>query len=154
MLLPFLALVAFACSKENAEPAEVQKPEFVNRSVDPLMATILPEFANTVKAYTFISSSDLIPNSPGFIFGGAPDGQVFLKNPDGSGYIVVTNHENTRALSRLYLDKKLNILKGEYIVDIDGGMFRLCSASLATPEFPTKSVCRIPSCSTSTCIPG
>jgi hypothetical protein len=32
------------------------------------------------------------------------------------------------------LDKKLNVTKGEYLVDTDGGMFRLCSASMATPE--------------------
>jgi len=49
---------------------------------------------------------------------------------------MVTNHENTWAVSRVYLDKKLNPVKGEYIVDTDGGMFRLCSGSLATPEEP------------------
>lgn len=57
-----------------------------------------------------------------------------MKNPDGSGYIMVTNHENTWAISRVYLDKKLNPTRGEYIVNTDGGMFRLCSGTLATPE--------------------
>jgi hypothetical protein len=74
------------------------------------------------------------PNSNNMVYGGAPDGQGFIKNPDGSGYIMVTNHENTWAVSRLYLDKKLNITKGEYIVNTDGGGFRLCSATMATPE--------------------
>jgi secreted PhoX family phosphatase len=131
LLLPILIMAA-ACSKEPATPVEA--PEFKDRSVDPLMATVFPEFSDKVKAYTFIGSSDVIPGSPAFVFGGAPDGQGFLKNPDGSGYVMVTNHENTWAVSRLYLDKKLNVVKGEYIVDTDGGMFRLCSATLATPE--------------------
>jgi secreted PhoX family phosphatase len=81
-----------------------------------------------------ISSDDTIKTTPDFLFGGGPDGQAFLKNPDGTGYIVVTNHEYTWAVSRIYLDKKLNPVKGEYLMDSDGGMFRLCSATLATPE--------------------
>jgi secreted PhoX family phosphatase len=120
-----------ACKKDDKTLAE--KPEFKNRSNAPSFVTIDPAFSG-VSAYTLISSSDTIPGYPNFVFGGAPDGQGFLKNPDGSGYIMVTNHENTWAISRVYLDKKLNPVKGEYIVNTDGGMFRLCSGSLATTE--------------------
>ncbi len=132
-LLPLLAIAAAfsACDKEDNN---AEKPEFKNRSNAESFVTIDPAFASAINAYTLISSSDTIPASPGFVYGGAPDGQGFLKNPDGSGYIMVTNHENTWALSRVYLDKKLNPVKGEYIVNTDGGMFRLCSGSLATPE--------------------
>jgi secreted PhoX family phosphatase len=87
-----------------------------------------------VGIYTLVSSEDAIPNSNNMVYGGAPDGQGFIKNPDGSGYIMLTNHENTWAVSRLYLNKKLEIVKGEYIVNTDGGMFRLCSGTMATPE--------------------
>jgi secreted PhoX family phosphatase len=99
----------------------------------PLMS-IDPFFQSKVKAYTLISSSDTLSASPQFIFGGSPDGQGFLRNPDGSGYIMVTNHENTWAISRVYFNKKLDPIKGDYILNSDGGLFRLCSGSLATPE--------------------
>jgi hypothetical protein len=129
--LAFLAVAVSSCKKNDSVAEE--KPEFINRSNAESFIEMFPEF-NGVKAYTLISSSDTIKNSPNFVYGGAPDGQGFLKNPDGSGYIMVTNHENTWALSRVYLDKKLNPIKGEYLVNTDGGMFRLCSATLATPE--------------------
>ncbi len=133
--------LAFGCKKkaddkkdEVIEPPLVEKAEFKNRSKSPSFVTIDPAFASTVSAYTLISSEDTIKGYPDFVYGGAPDGQGFLKNPDGSGYVMVTNHENTWAVSRVYLDKKLNPTKGEYIVNTDGGLFRLCSGSLATPE--------------------
>jgi hypothetical protein len=127
-----ISLGLLGCKKTEKTVKE-DRPEFKNRSNAENFVTIDPAF-NGVSAYTLISSSDTIPGSPDFVFGGAPDGQGFLKNPDGSGYVMVTNHENTWAVSRVYLDKKLNPTKGEYIVNTDGGMFRLCSGSLATPE--------------------
>jgi hypothetical protein len=126
-----LSLFLVSCKTDKA-PTE-EKAEFKNRSNAESFVKVDPAFPN-ISAYTLISSSDTLAGSPNFVFGGAPDGQGFLKNPDGSGYVMVTNHENTWAVSRVYLDKKLNPTKGEYIVNSDGGMFRLCSASLATPE--------------------
>lgn len=125
-------LLATGCNKKDSETVS-DKPEFKNRSNAEAFITIDPAFSG-VSAYTLISSSDTIPGYPNFVYGGAPDGQGFLNNPDGSGYIMVTNHENTWAVSRVFLDKKLNPVKGEYIVNSDGGMFRLCSGTLATPE--------------------
>jgi hypothetical protein len=135
-LIPIIVFAICGCKKKSSTDPIVteEKPEFKNRSNAPSFVTIEPDFANTIKAYTLLSSSDTIPGSPDFVYGGAPDGQGFLKNPDGSGYIMVTNHENTWAVSRVYLDKKLNPTKGEYIVNTDGGMYRLCSGSLATQE--------------------
>ena len=111
----------------------VEKAEFKNRSITPSFIKMGTEFSG-VGVYTLVSSEDSIPNSDSMIFGGAPDGQGFIANPDGSGYIMVTNHENTWAVSRLFLDKKLNIIKGDYIVNTDGGGFRLCSGTMATPS--------------------
>jgi Bacterial protein of unknown function (DUF839) len=126
-------LLIVGCKKDD-DNSNAEKPEFKNRSNAPSFVTIDPAFASTVSAYTLLSSSDTLAGSPSFVYGGAPDGQGFLKNPDGSGYIMVTNHENTWAVSRVFLDKKLNPLRGDYIVNTDGGMFRLCSGTLATPE--------------------
>jgi len=129
-----IASLAISGCDKKIDTVVTEKPEFKNRSNAESFLTIDPAFSSSVNAYTLISSSDTIPGYSNFVFGGAPDGQGFLKNPDGSGYIMVTNHENTWALSRVYLDKKLNPIKGEYIVNSDGGMFRLCSGTLATPE--------------------
>ena len=127
------ALLAVGGCKKNDTIPESQL--FTNKSVEPLLMNILPEFKG-VGAYTLLSTTDNLPDVKGgkFIYGGAPDGQGFLKNPDGSGYIMITNHENTWAVSRVFLDKELKPIKGEYIVDTDGGQFRLCSATMATPE--------------------
>ena len=132
ILLVTVAAIFSSCAKKD-KVAGVEKPDLKNRSNAPAFVEMFPEFS-AVKAYTLLSSGDTIQGSPNFVYGGAPDGQGFLKNPDGTGYVMVTNHENTWAVSRVYLDKKLNPVKGEYIVNTDGGMFRLCSASLATPE--------------------
>lgn len=133
-ILPILLFVVLihGCKSKDVDMIDNQ-PVLKNRSIAPAFIEMFPDF-NAVGINTLISTSDTIPGYPNFIYGGAPDGQGFLKNPDGSGYIMVTNHENTWAVSRVYLDKLLNPTKGEYIVDTDGGMFRLCSATLATPE--------------------
>ena len=122
-----------SCEKDNETTEINQSIEFKNRSITPSFVKMGSDFSG-VGVYTLVSSEDVIPNSGDMVFGGAPDGQGFIANPDGSGYIMVTNHENTWAVSRLHLDKKLDIVKGEYIVNTDGGMFRLCSATMATPE--------------------
>jgi hypothetical protein len=126
--------IIVSCNNDDestSTPAETV--EFKNRSITPSFVRMGSEFSG-VGVYTLVSSEDAIPNSGTMVYGGAPDGQGFIANPDGSGYIMVTNHENTWAVSRLYLDKKLNITKGEYIVNTNGGGFRLCSATMATPE--------------------
>ena len=135
LLVSLLATSAFvACNtEEETIPEVVETVEFKNRSLTPSFVKMGADFSN-VGVFTLVSSEDPIPNSNNMVYGGAPDGQGFIKNPDGSGYIMVTNHENTWAVSRLFLDKKLNIVKGDYIVNTDGGMFRLCSGTMATPE--------------------
>lgn len=135
-LATFLGATFFiSCSSDDnsttVEPS-LDTVEFKNRSVTPSFVRMGSEFSG-VGVFTLVSSEDVIPNSNNMVYGGAPDGQGFIANPDGSGYIMVTNHENTWAVSRLYLDRKLNITKGEYIVNTDGGGFRLCSATMATP---------------------
>lgn len=126
--------VFVSCDKDenNGTVNPAESVEFKNRSVTPSFVKMGSDFSG-VGVYTLVSSEDAIPNSNNMVYGGAPDGQGFIANPDGSGYIMVTNHENTWAVSRLYLDKKLNITKGDYIVNTDGGGFRLCSATMATP---------------------
>ena len=128
-----VSIIVSCNNDDDSTTTPAETVEFKNRSITPSFVRMGSEFSG-VGVYTLVSSEDAIPNSGTMVYGGAPDGQGFIANPDGSGYIMVTNHENTWAVSRLYLDKKLNITKGEYIVNTDGGGFRLCSATMATPE--------------------
>ena len=97
-LYTLAAIFIFATCDKDDTKNNTEKPEFKNRSNAESFITIDPAFTSSVSSYTLISSSDTIPGYPSFVYGGAPDGQGFLKNPDGSGYIMVTNHENTWAL--------------------------------------------------------
>ena len=105
-----VGLSLVSCDKDE-DNKSVSTVEFKNRSVTPALAKTFSEFSG-VDIYTLISSEDVIANSGNMVYGGAPDGQGFIDNPDGSGFIMLNNHENTWAVSRLYLDKKLNITKG------------------------------------------
>lgn len=122
-----------ACKKNNKEPETPQKIELVNQSVNPALIKTLTGFDN-LKVTTLISSDDVLAQSPNFIFGAQPDGAGMFKNPNGEGYIMINNHEILQSVSRIYLDKNLKPIKGEYILNSDGGQTRLCSATLATPE--------------------
>lgn len=102
-------------------------------SVTPSLVKTFPAF-NSVGINTLISSDDVLEESPGFVFGAQPDGAGLMKDPAGDGYLLIDNHEILRSVSRVYLNKNFKPVKGEYIVDADGGQWRLCSATLATPE--------------------
>lgn len=128
-----LSAVIVSCNQdEDSLDSAASAVEFKNRSITPALAKTFSEFSG-VGVYTLVSSEDPIANTNNMVYGGAPDGQGFIKDSQNDGFIMLNNHENTWAVSRLYLDKKLNIVKGDYIVDSNGGGFRLCSATMATP---------------------
>ena len=109
-----------------------------NRSVTPVLAKLLPGAAGgrvgaeTVKLYSLLSSDDQLEQSPKYVFGGSADGAGIFQNPDGN-YTVLVNNEDNFAVSRITLDKSFKPVKGEYVLNSDGGTWRLCSATLATP---------------------
>jgi len=71
-------------------------------------------------------------NSLSYTFGGSADGSA-LRKVNG-GYALIVNHEDNYAVSRVLLDETFKPISGEYILNSDGGKWRLCSATLATPE--------------------
>jgi hypothetical protein len=104
-----------------------------NHSVTPALIKAMPGFEN-LQTYSIISSDDKLPQSPGFVFGGSADGAGWLRSQDGKGFIYINNHEDNFAVSRITFDQTLIPVKGEYILNSDGGQWRLCSATLATPQ--------------------
>ncbi|KQS34038.1 hypothetical protein [Dyadobacter sp. Leaf189] len=129
-----LASMTFSgCALQDHTNQPVDPDKLVNRSVNPALIQSLPGFED-LKITTLISSDDQLPESPDFIYGAQPDGGAFMKNPNGEGFVMINNHEILFSVSRVYLDKELKPVKGEYIVDAEGGQWRLCSATMATPE--------------------
>lgn len=126
--------VACKKDKDNSEEVDVEQPaELKVQSVTPSLVKAMPGFEG-LNLLPLISSDDKLAESPGFIYGGQPDGAGLMKDPNSDGYLMITNHEILQSVSRVYLDKNMKPLKGEYIVDGTGGQWRLCSATLATPE--------------------
>ncbi|MBW8687024.1 PhoX family protein [Chitinophaga sp. B61] len=131
---PLVAAVLMAgCSNNDnpSTPPETGLP-IKTQSVTPSLVKALPGFDN-LKIYPLISSDDTLSGSPAFRYGAQPDGAGMIKNPNGDGYVMITNHEILFSVSRVFLDKELKPVKGEYIVDAQGGSMRLCSATMADP---------------------
>ncbi|CAN5583589.1 hypothetical protein BH10BAC2_BH10BAC2_11000 [soil metagenome] len=111
-----------------------------NYSVTPPLIKKLAGF-ESVEAFSLIGSDDTLQYSPNFVFGGSADGAGLLRLPDGgldgiaeAKYAYVVNHEDNFAVSRILLDKRFRPLKGEYILNSNGGTWRLCSATMATQQ--------------------
>ena len=126
------ATLVFTACNRNDKNDTATGIEFKNHSVTPSLVKKLPGFED-LQIYSLIGSDDVLEQSPNYIFGGSADGAGLLKNADGT-YTFITNHEDNFSVSRLTLDKNLKPLKGEYILNSTGGVWRLCSASMATPE--------------------
>src|SRR5215217_816169 len=126
-----IATVTFVACKKNNNTTETPTTvtELKDYSVNPSLVKTLSGFEN-VKVTTLISSDDKLSGSPDFVFGAQPDGAGMMKDPNSDGYIMISNHEILFSVSRIYLDKNLKPVKGEYIVDSEGGRMRLCSATL------------------------
>ena len=135
VLLGSLALSAAltGCNDSDGPAAPGSRVELKAHSVTPSLVKTLPGF-ESLQVMPLIGSEDVLSESPAFRFGAQPDGAGLLKNPLGEGFILINNHEIQQSVSRVYLDKTFKPVKGEYLVDYNGGLTRLCSATLATPE--------------------
>lgn len=137
VLWPFLglSLVALASCQHWFDFREENHPHhtkvnFKNYSETPPLIKKLDGFEG-VKVYTLISSADHFSLTPDFTFGGSADGSGLLRVSEGYSYIV--NNEDNFSVARIALDKTFKPVGGEYILNSDGGQWRLCSATLATP---------------------
>lgn len=132
--LLFLFLVSACNTDDNENPTTQVTNDVVlkNQSVTPaLVKTMLG--VTGVEVFSLVGSDEKLDQSPNFIFGGSADGTGMLKNTDGT-FTMLVNHEDNFAVSRITFDKTFKPVKGEYILNSDGGVWRLCSATMATPE--------------------
>ncbi|MEJ7769143.1 MAG: hypothetical protein WKF89_15095 [Chitinophagaceae bacterium] len=121
--------IFISCNKNPSRPPITPKPELANHSVTPAFLKKLTGFEK-MEIFTLISSEDRFAN---FRFGGSADGAGFIKEPGAGGYVMLVNNEDNYAVSKLYMDENLKPFKGEYALNSDGGQWRLCSGTLATP---------------------
>lgn len=119
-----------ACGEDAGSGPVTPAIQLTNTSRTPVLATAT---VPGVTMYSLVSSDDTLPQSPSFIFGGSADGAGVLKNSDGT-FTILTNHEDNFSVSRLTLDAQFRPVKGEYVLNSTGGRWRLCSATMATPE--------------------
>ncbi len=108
----------------------VEDPRYEDRSVTPALVRLVDP---SMQAISIISSDDVLPQSPLFVFGGSADGAGLVKNADGT-FTMLVNHEDNFSVSRITLDQEFRPIAGEYLLNSTVGLFRLCSATLATPE--------------------
>jgi len=133
-LLGAACIAMISCNEDDNNAKSVNREiDFSNHSPVPAFVYAMPGFEG-LQITSLISSSDALAQSPNFVFAGQPDGAGFMKDPDSDGYIMINNHEISQSVSRVFLDKSFKPVKGEYIVNSLGGMTRLCSATLASPE--------------------
>ncbi|NJL11809.1 MAG: hypothetical protein HC913_01475 [Microscillaceae bacterium] len=126
LALPF---VMVACSDDD--PSGTTSVTFENTSVTPAMVKAGPGAPSGMQIFSMFSSedTDFLP----YRFGGSADGAGMIPNGDGT-FTLLVNHEDNFAVSRLTLDRNMKPVNGEYILNSTGGKWRLCSATMATPE--------------------
>jgi len=102
-----------------------------NQSATPVLLKKQAGFED-LELFSLIGSDDVLAGSPNFVFGGSADGSDLLKNADGT-FTFWVNHEDNFAVSRITLDKTFKPTIGEYLLNSNGGTWRLCGATMATP---------------------
>ncbi len=113
-------------------PTEPTTVVLANHSSTPALITKLAGF-ESLEVFSLISSSDNFASPSPFKFGGSADGAGLMKISP-TRYSLLVNHEDNFAVSRVTLDGSLKPIAGEYVLNSNGGIWRLCSATLATPE--------------------
>lgn len=124
------ALIACSDDSGTTQAPVIEPVALKNQSTTPaLLKSLIPG----VEIYSLISSDDRLEGSPSFVFGGSADGAAFTRNLDGT-FTALVNHEDNFAVSRIRFDKTLKPISGDYVVNSTAGRYRLCSATMATPE--------------------
>ncbi|MGB7393643.1 MAG: hypothetical protein WA913_04550 [Pricia sp.] len=116
----------FIGSPNNGGDGDERGTIFENKSeLEPLVA--MQSQFNFVETYSLISSTDILDD--GFRLVGAQDGAGFLK--EGDGYMYVVNAEDDYAVSRIHLDRNLNPIGGEWLLNSGVADFaRQCSGTM------------------------
>ena len=107
---------------------------------NPLTASTTPNFLKLTSAFSsatvtpILSSEDVIPGAPDFVYGSMADGAGLLAEDDGT-FTLINNIEADYSIARITLNSDLQPAYGEYILNASAtGYTAQCSGSLVTPE--------------------
>ncbi|SNB19464.1 conserved hypothetical protein [Flavobacterium psychrophilum] len=135
IILPLFVFVSLVSCNKDSESISASTPVegvvLANHSVTPTLLKKQAGFEN-LQLFSLIGSDDVLAGSPNFVFGGSADGSGLLRNADGT-FTFLVNHEDNFSVSRITLDKSFKPTKGEYLLNSNGGTWRLCGATMATP---------------------
>lgn len=105
----------------------------LSSSKTPNFLKVTSEFSN-LKISPILSSEDVIPNSPDFVYGSMADGAGLLAEDDGT-FTLINNIEADFSIARIKLNKDLRPISGEYILNAQATAYTAqCSGSMITQE--------------------
>jgi len=131
IILPMLFLASLiSCENDAKSSNETTAVVLANQSVTPVLLKKQAGF-ESLELFSLITSDDVLADSPNYVFGGSADGSGLLKNEDGT-FTFLVNQEDNFSVSRITLDKTFKPTKGEYLLNSNGGTWRLCGATMAT----------------------
>lgn len=106
---------------------------YLTSSKSPSLLKVTNDFVS-LKITPILSSEDIIPNSPDFVYGSMADGAGLINNGDDT-FTLINNIEADYSIARIKLNKNLRPYYGEYILNATAtAETAQCSGSLITPE--------------------
>src|SRR3954463_13477674 len=85
-------MIAAACgSDEIVNGSQPSQVVLANSSSTPVLVKNL---MSGVSVYSLLSSDDVLPQSPNYVFGGSSDGAGLLRNADNTFTLIVNNEDN------------------------------------------------------------
>ncbi len=110
--------------------------------MEPLINSVTPNslfalkggFASSANLQMIMSSADILPTDPSFVYGSYMDGAALYPYGDGT-YAFINNLERDYSIARIRLNSDLQPLEGDYIVSATATAFTAqCSGSAITIE--------------------
>lgn len=106
---------------------------FLTASKSPSLLKVTSDFVG-LKVSLILSSEDVIPNTPDFVYGSMADGAGLINNGDET-FTLINNIEADYSIARIMLNKNLRPFHGEYILNATAtASTAMCSGTLITQE--------------------
>ncbi|WP_179019059.1 alkaline phosphatase PhoX [Winogradskyella forsetii] len=106
---------------------------YLTASKTPTLLKVTDQFVN-LRISTLLTSEDIIPNTPNFIYGSMADGAGLINNGDQT-FTLINNIEADYSIARILLNENLRPYNGEYILNATAtAETAMCSGTLVTPE--------------------
>ncbi len=106
---------------------------YLTSSKSPSLLKVTNEFVN-LKITPILSSEDVIPNTPDFVYGSMADGAGLINNGNNT-FTLINNIEADYSIARIMLNKNLRPYHGEYILNSTAtAQTAQCSGSLISVD--------------------